>query len=122
MHVRTGLNTTRRYALEAGLATEAINPLLNPQMVRLKGSMGSLNPVGRIIESAATTCAGAFVSVWTIGWARADSNTRQTTAAESGSLVRNLSVIFNVLLSIIPECRLGLCSWLLVIGWRFLFP
>src|SRR5439155_23316695 len=81
----------------------------------------SLNPAGRIIESATTACAGAFVSVWAIGWARADSNTRQTTAAESGSLVRNLCAIFNVLLSIIPEYRLGLCSWLLVIGWRFSF-
>src|SRR5258707_1378537 len=63
--------------------------------------MGSLNPVGRTIESAArfagTGCAGALVAVGVIGCARADSITRQAKAAESGNPVRNLCVIFNVL-------------------------
>src|SRR5258705_12475230 len=97
MPVRTGLTTTRRYTLEAGPTTEVINPLLNPQIARLKGSMGSLNPGGRTIESparlAGTLCAGAFVAV---GCARADSNTSQAKAVKNRSLVRNRCVIFNV--------------------------
>src|SRR6266446_3459510 len=39
-----------------------------------------------------------------IGCARADSNTSQAKAAESGSPVRNFCVIFNVLVFLIPEC------------------
>jgi len=104
--VRTGLNTTRRYTLEAGLTTEVINPLLNPQIARLKGSIGSLNPVGSTMDSparlAGTVSAGAFVAVGVIGCPRADSNTRQAKPAKNGSLVRNLCVIFNV------------CGWLML--------
>src|SRR5258705_5015736 len=107
MPVRTGLTTTRRYTLEAGLTTEVINPLLNPQIARLKGSMGSSNPVGRTMESSAglagTACAGASVTVGVIGCAGADSNTREAKAAKSGSL-RDRCVIFNLVVSMITEC------------------
>jgi len=54
-----------------------------------------------------------------IGWARADSNTRQVKAAKNGSLVRRLCVIINVVVSIIPECGFSLCSWLLVTDGDF---
>src|SRR5580692_5586691 len=54
--VRTGFTTTYRYPLENGLTTELINPLLNPQIARLNGSMGSLKPEGRTMESPAGAC------------------------------------------------------------------
>ena len=76
--VRTGLTTTHRYPLESGLTTELINTLLNPHIARLNGSIGSLNPDGRTMESpgglsgtlygvefvavGAVTCAGAAVA------------------------------------------------------------
>src|ERR1700689_335965 len=92
--VRTGLTTTRRYALEAGLTTEVINPLLNPQIARLNGSMGSLSPEGRKMESSTklggTVCGDVLVAVNMIGCAMAHSNKRQPKTAKNGSLDRVL--------------------------------
>jgi len=56
------------------------------------------------MESAArllgTVCTDAFVALGVPGCANADSNTRQARAAKNGSLVRNVCVVFNVLVFI----------------------
>jgi hypothetical protein len=90
--------------LEAGLTTHVMNPLLNPQIARLKGSMGSLNPEGRTMESpgrlAAIVCVGSFVTVGVIGCAGEDSKIRQAKAARNGSLIRDPGVIFKRIIHI----------------------
>jgi hypothetical protein len=90
--------------LEPGFTTQVMNPLLNPQIARLKGSMGSLNSVGRTMESPATlapiACVGSFVTVGVIGCAGEDSVMRQAKAARNDSLIRNPGIIFKRIIHI----------------------
>ena len=107
--VRTGLNTTCRYPLENGFTTELINPLLNPHIARLNGSMGSLNPDGRTMESlaelsgtryavelvaiGAVTCAGAA------GAARLPRAAKRTFATTTfiGELIRFITAFMPII-------------------------